>query len=113
MEKMKKLKASTLIETMVAMTIVMVSFAIVVTLMLGNSGNYSRLKLNAYLLCEDIKAETMAQNNYSDEEFEFENLIVYKSIEPYRDSKYLRILLIEAFKEELLYQNKEIITIEN
>ncbi len=110
---MKKLKASTIIETIVAMTIIMISFGVVVALIIGNSRNSSRLRLNAYLLCEDIKSETKMLNTYINEDFEYENLVIYKSVLGYNESKDIKELQIEAYTKDnkLLYQSKELVNV--
>ncbi|NOZ47669.1 MAG: hypothetical protein GXO79_12945 [Chlorobi bacterium] len=112
---MKKLKASTIIETIVAMTIIMISFGIVALLIINNAKNNSQLKLNAYLLTEDIKAVTKAEKEYNNEEYEFENLLIYKSIEEYENFSNIKVLHLEVFSinDKLIYDSKELINLDN
>jgi len=112
---MKKLKASTLIETMVAMTIIMISFAVMVLLVINTSRNTNILKMNAFLYCEDIKSETLALNKYEDEEYEYGNMHIIKSIYKYDKSHEIQVLEIQAFSknELLIYETKLLIPVKN
>lgn len=113
MKCMRKLTASTMIETLVAMTIIMISFGVVALLVINTSRNTSILKLNAFLLCEDVKSETLALKNYEYDELKYENMDIIKTIKKYKQSADLQILEIQAFSknEVLIYETKLVIPV--
>ena len=106
---MKKLKASTLVETMVAMVIIMISFGVVITFLMNNPGSKNRMRVNAYLHCEDVKSETKLKALFFDKEYDFDNMTIYKTIHDFKESKEIKILLIEAFTKDdrLIYESKD------
>lgn len=112
---MKKLTASTLIETLVAMTIIMISFGVMALLVINTSRNTGILKLNAFLICEEVKSETLTLKKYENEEFEFENMDIIKSIYPYKKSNEILVLEIQAFSKNqiMIYETKLLIPVNN
>lgn len=94
-----KLMASTLVETLVAMIIVMLAFGIGLIIYLNviqSSG--AQQKLNAHLKMNQIAIETKNKNLFLDEEYPSETMKIVKTMVPYdASSDNLKILKIEAF----------------
>ncbi|MFA6924753.1 MAG: hypothetical protein WC223_10940 [Bacteroidales bacterium] len=108
----KKIKSSTLIETLVSMVIIMFGFSIALQIIINvfRSDNYYS-KLNAFTTIKSVEADCKKNNRYFDEKLNYENMDVYKSIKQYNTDKELQILLIEAFdkKGSKLAEHKELI----
>ncbi|PCJ87266.1 MAG: hypothetical protein COA57_04870 [Flavobacteriales bacterium] len=111
----QKIKATTLVETLIAMVIVMITFGLGLMIYVNvmNSGN-QQLKLNAQLLMNQMAAETKTDNNFLDEEMETETLKIIKTVLPYEGSKRLNILMFEAFNKggKKVTERKELIIVE-
>lgn len=94
-----KLKGSTLVETLVAMIIVMLAFGIGLLIYLNviqSSG--AQQKLNAQLQMNKIAIETKDKNLFVDEEDTTGTMKIIKTIQPYSaGSDKLKLLKIEAF----------------
>ena len=116
MVKLKtKIHAFTVMESMVAIVIVMIVFSIssVVILNITSSG-MSREKQNAYMLVKSLRDETILTNRYFDETFNRNEIVVEKTIVNYGNSNTLKILLISAFKnKKKLFETKELILLKN
>lgn len=93
------LKGSTLIETLVAMIIVMLAFGIGLMIYLNviqSSG--AQQKLNAQLQINKVAIETKDKNLFVDGEYTLENLKIVKTLRAYSpESERLKLLKIEAF----------------
>ena len=110
-----KIKAFTILETMVSMVIVMLVFSLSSMVIVGvTHSGISREKQNAYMLVNAMRTETIQQARFIDEVVEVDGLMIQKTILDYDKSEDLKILLIEAIKgEEKLIESKEIIILEN
>lgn len=109
-----KFRGSTLIETLVAMVIVVISFGSGMMVYLNVSGNSSTSKKSdACLVLQEVYHETMLQEDFFDENTETKGLTVEKKIEDYEGSDNLFVLRISVFSGEhkLLVDYREIISI--
>lgn len=108
-----KIKGSTLVETLVAMIIVMLAFGIGLMIYLNviqSSG--AQQKLNAQLQMNRIAIETKGKNLFVDDEYSMENLKLVKTIQSYSgESDKLKLLKIEAFdgNGKKLSERKELV----
>ena len=94
----KKIKGSTLIEVLVAMIIVMVSFGIAMAIFMNisSSGNHAQ-QLKAQLLLNKAAIRTKAENSFIDEISEGESIIINKTVTSYNGIPGLNLLLLQAF----------------
>jgi len=92
-----KAKAATLLESLVAMVVVLLSFgiALMIYVNIANSNN-SQLKLNAYLTLSEVLTETIQDEAYTDEETEKGILTIVKTVQPYGRSTSLIEIHLEA-----------------
>jgi len=107
-----KIKASSLFETIVALTVIMIVFGIALTVFVNimRTGNtLSEFKTSQQL--EVLAKETKENKSYFNETFEEEGIVITKSIEKYKDSDELIVLIIEATDKtgRKLSSRKEII----
>lgn len=109
-----KIKAFTIVESMVSMVIVMLVFSLTSMVIVNviKSG-VSRDKQNAYMFVNAIRNETIQQARFIDETVEVNDILIQKTILEYKKSENLKVLLIEAFKGETkLFESKEIVMVE-
>ncbi len=107
----EKIKASTLIEALVAMVIVMTCFGIASMIYVNvlNADN-NRIQLNAHLLVHELAQKAKETNSFLDEKIETNGLIIQKSVEPYHDIPNLNVLKYIAVdkKGKLIAEYKEL-----
>ena len=111
----KKIKGSTLIEVLVAMIIVMVTFGIAMAIFINVSSSDRHVqKLKAQLLLSEVAIRTKAENSFIDATIELENITLNKTITSYREIPGLNILLLEAFdiNGKKVAERKELIIVE-
>jgi len=109
-----KIKASTLVEALVAMVIILIIYGIGLTIFINvNKSSANRLKIEAYLQLEDIVAKTKKEARYLDETYDLENLKVEKKITKYDNNNSLNVLQIKILSKEnkLLAEHREIIKV--
>ena len=109
----EKIKAFSIIESMVSMVIVVIVFSLS-TMVIANvtATGISKEKQDAYILVKSMRNETLKNERFIDESIEVSGLLIEKTILDYNRSKELRVLLIEASKnEKVLCTSKEIITL--
>jgi hypothetical protein len=101
----KKIQAATLIESLIAMVIVMLSFGIATTVYVNviSSGNQLQ-KLKSELLLKRIASETIKAHLFLDEKITVDEITVQKKITSYNGSKDLLEISLQAFSsnEKLL-----------
>lgn len=99
LKMLEPLKASTLVETLVAMIIVMLAFGIGLMIYLNviqSSGVQKRL--NANLQMNQIAIEAVSKNLLADDEYKLETMKIVKTVQPYSSgSDKLKLLTIVAF----------------
>jgi hypothetical protein len=114
MGKLKTLKASTLIEVIVAMVILLIIYSMVIITFLNFSGeNNISNKSRALILLENVSNTTKSTFCFIDKEFSFENIDVKQTILPYKGNDNLRTLKLEAISNsgKTILSKNEIIAI--
>ena len=96
-----KLQASTLVEALISMIIVMMVFVIgsMIYVNVINSDN-GRQKLNAELLLQQVTVTTKRENKFLDEKIEAGNIIIQKKVVLYKNISNLHLLLLIAFDKQ-------------
>ena len=92
-----KAKAATLLESLVAMVIVLLGFGIALMIYVNvvNSNN-SQIRLNAHLSMSEVLSETIQDEAFTDEETKKGMLTIVKTIIPYDKSSGLIEIHLEA-----------------
>ena len=92
-----KARAATLVESLVAMVIVLMSFgiALMIYVNIADSSN-SQLKLNAHLTLSEALTETIQDEAYIDEETKKGILTIVKTVQPCGRSGSLVAIHLEA-----------------
>ena len=107
-----KLKASTLVEALVAMVIVMLAVGMFTTIYVNvmKSSDHNR-KVLASVLLDKIAMETKQKKVFLDEQIKTEEFIVDKKIVPYEGAAGLSVLSLKASdkNEKLLAERNELI----
>lgn len=114
MGKLKTLKASTIIEVIIAMVILLIIYSMVIITFLNFSNeNNNCNKTKAALLLENISANTKSTYRFIDDEFSFDGINIVQTIIPYKGTDNLRILKLEAFSisGKTILSKSEIISI--
>lgn len=94
----RQLKASTLIEVLVAMTIILACAGIGMTAVSNLSRDMNAdLKIQAEIYMDKITNDTWTESDFTDKNFEFSAFRVERTIQPYNKQKRLRLLTIEAY----------------
>ena len=94
----RSLKASTLIEVLVAMVIIMASIGIGLIIYENlSSGNNDELKIKAEIALNNLATETKKNNHFIDLSVEQEDMRLQQTVVPYEKSKRLISLHLEAF----------------
>ncbi|MBL4669088.1 MAG: hypothetical protein HRT73_13090 [Flavobacteriales bacterium] len=108
-----KIKAFSIIESMVSMVIVVITFSLSAMVIANvTTTGISSEKQDAYMLVKTMRDETLKNNRFIDEAIEIKGLLIEKTILGYNRNEELRVLLIKALKgEKTLYESKEIIII--
>lgn len=112
---LKKAKASTLVEAIVAMLIVTIAFSLALVLMLNISKNSNNsLKTKAYILANDVMIQTKSEKSYFDQEFDYGNITIKKTVTEYENNEELFQLNIFAFdsRNHNFFEQNELIIIE-
>ena len=111
----QKLKASTLVEAIIAMLIITVTFSLGLLLMLNISKNSNNsLKTKAYILANDVLVKSKSENLYLDQEYNYGNITIKKAVSEYENNEELFQLNISAFdsRNYKLFEQNELIIIE-
>ena len=96
-----KLKASTLIESLIAMVIIVVCVGIATTIYVNVlDSDKQRQKLKAALLLDDIAIKTKAGKNFLDEEMTIENWKIKKTVGRYKDYSNLYQFTLKVIDSE-------------
>ena len=92
-----KYAASTLIEALVAMVIIvfMSGISVMIFLNIDKSG-YNRLRTEAIFQINNILIASKKDKIFIDEEYQLDNMIIKKSILPFERISNLKILQVEA-----------------
>lgn len=92
-----KIKAFTILESMVAMVIVMIVFSLssIVVINVSSSG-VTQQKRTGHTLIRALRNETLKEKRFIDEVFTVEEMTIEKQILDYPGNEHLKVLLIEA-----------------
>ncbi len=111
----KKIKGATLIESLIAMLIVMLCFGIAITVYVNviSSGNQLQ-KLKSELLLKQIAVQTKNAGVFLDEKMTLDGIVVQKKIVPYNGLKHLIHLNLKAYSssEKLLSEYNELVPVQ-
>lgn len=111
---MKKITSSTLLEVIVGLVIITLSYGILFRLIVNvNKSENVMIKTNTLLLVNEIIEETKTNLNFTDESYDFGYLLIEKKITAYEDNDKLKILHINAYNREnkIVFEKKEIISV--
>jgi type II secretory pathway pseudopilin PulG len=93
-----RLRASTIIETIVAMVIILICSGVGFSLFTGIARDVNdQLRIEAEIMVNSLAAETKLKKDYSESSFETENLTLHRSVNTYLKKSSVKILLIEAY----------------
>lgn len=95
-----KLKASTLMEALVAMTILIITLGVATMIYSGIlTSDKQKKKMHAILLANEEALLVKETNNYLDNEEQKENCIIKRTVEKYKDGDNLLLLSISVLDE--------------
>jgi hypothetical protein len=108
-----KIKAFSIIESMVSMVIVVLMFSLSAIVIANvTTTGITKEKQNAYILVKSLRNETLRNSRFIDEVVEVKGLLIEKTIVDYNRNEELKILLVKASKvEEKLFESKELIIV--
>lgn len=93
-----KLRASTLVETTVAMVIIMICSGIGLSLFSNLSLDVNdELRIEAEIRINSFAGETKLKNDFTDTTIESSNLRIQRSFLDYRNMKRIKVMLIDAY----------------
>lgn len=109
-----KIQAATLIEVLIALSIISISVGIAMIIHTNILySNRNNMKMKATLLLNEISIETQKTKDYSDTEISTDNIVVIKKLEPYKNIEFLYEMSLEA-KDKLgtkLAERKELVLV--
>jgi len=102
---MSKIKASTLVETLVALVIITMVSAFFFAIIL-KAGNFekNRIKITTHQLLLQLIDEAKSNNTFKTETFEYEQFYITKTVSSYKDIPGVYIINVETFT----YSDKKI-----
>lgn len=106
-----KAKASTMIEALVAMVIILGAFVVTCMIYVNiTTSDHNRQKLNAQLLISEMMIKTRQDKSYIDEKTETATLIIEKTVSKYPNAENLNQVNIKATNKEgkLIVEYKEL-----
>lgn len=111
----KKVKASTLMETLVAMVVSMITltFGTLVFVKVMDSSHQPE-KLSSKIGVDKIASESIKEKQFIDAKLKQDELTIVKSVMPYKGSKTLNQISVKAFnnQDKLVAERNELIIIE-
>jgi len=103
-----------MVETLVAMVIIMICAGIAFTLFANLSRDVNdELRIEAEIRSNTWAIETKQKKDFTEAEIETENLRLQRMIQVYKKNKRVKVLMIEAFSQagKKICEYKELITI--
>jgi len=113
--KIKKVRASTLVETIVAMLIITFVFSIGFLIIMNLSKNSNNsLKTKAYFLTNEILVSTKSKKQFFDQDFDFGNITIKRTVSEYQNNEELYQLNLKALdlNNHKLFEQNELLIIE-
>ena len=112
----QKLEASTLVEVLVSMVIVMIAFGLGLSIYFTVlKSDRNRMELEASLIINDIIAESNAQQRWLDETIKLDYLTIEKTLTPYEGMRdRLQTLTVTEYNKQgrVMAQCKELVITE-
>ena len=111
-----KLKASTLIETIIAMVIILIVFGIIMNFYSGQIKSFNNSsKIKAYYILNKVSSNDLNKKSFSDEEFRIESFLIRRTIISYNNKESLYLLNYECLdtNQNILLQRKKVVLIKN
>lgn len=106
--KPRKIKASTIVETIVAMVLILF-IAGLISVLVNNSARQNKTRtLLALSRIKAIHTETMNINSFEDDFFEYDDMYVEKLVETYKKQNDIYFIVYEAYD----LQKNEIVKLE-
>lgn len=108
----RNVKAATLLETLVAMIIVLIGFSISIMIYINViKSNSAGLKIKANMAAEAMKRECIRTKSFIDEEKEYDQFVLVKTAEKYDKNERLVVLRIVAKtkKGRKLFDRREMV----
>jgi type II secretory pathway pseudopilin PulG len=99
-----KIKASTLLEVIVAMVVILIVFVLATGIyanVMGSSPSVKQQQVKA--LMSGLIVKSITDSNWNDEEIMIDSISLIKKVLPYQDYADLKLLEVNAYK-----QNKEV-----
>lgn len=94
----KKIQASTLIEVITSMIIILIIFGISMMIVTNiNTTSNTRMKLFAGMNINKLSEETKEEQSFFDEDYKIEGLKIEKKVSPYKNSENSILLEFIAF----------------
>lgn len=110
--KTHKVKGSTLIETLIAVVIILTCFSIAMMFFMKlNQSSFTKQHLKAEQLVKQQLYNSLKTENYIDDNFTEEDFTISQTIEPYKNYPNLFILKVEALNKnnKTLASRKQVI----
>jgi len=108
------IKSATIIEVILALVIIMLTMGIALMIYLNiTNSKYTMQKFNAHLLINDISINIIKNKKYLDEVIEKKELVINKSIIPYKGIPNLSVLhlaVLDKHKKKLAERKELIVT---
>jgi len=95
--KLKRVKASTLVEVIVAMVVIMVVFVLATGIYTGivrSSPSFRQQQIHAKTL--NVIAQSLADQNWEDEVMQSDSLELQKTVVPYENAEDLLLITVKA-----------------
>ncbi len=110
-----KIQASTLVETIVAMLIITITFSMAFLIILNISKNSNNsLRTKAYFATSNVMVQTVSEKEYYDQDFTFGNITVKRIVSEYEKYDELFQINYSAYnsRNQKLFEQNELIIIE-
>lgn len=109
-----KAKSSSLLETIVAMVIIMVVFSISIMIYVNiTSSTFSLQKIKTDLLLQRLSVTTLEKKTYFDETIEYEIITIDKQIQKYNDIDDILLMTLTAYnkQQDTIAQRKQLLLV--
>ena len=114
MAVLKKVKSSSLLETIIAMVIIMVVFGISIMIYVNiTSSTFSTQKIKTDLLLKQLAITTLEKKSYFDETIEYEIITIDKQVQKYNDTDDVLLMTLTAYnkQQDTIAQRKQLLLV--